>query len=150
MLPLSATHVCHLRMKNAERVRCHSETRENGILEPKRIKETIKKPLGIVLAENKETGEVFIEEIQPEGNAAATTNLQVGDVLVSTSATVLKAGKDGEYEREGYGQRPYDNWETVEFDCVGQDFTTVMSAIASNNPRWGINTVTVTFERRKA
>jgi hypothetical protein len=36
------------------------------------------------------------------------------------SATVLKAGKGGEYEKEGYGQRPYDNWEKVMFDCEGE------------------------------
>ena len=45
------------------------------------------------------------------GNAAKDGRVRVGDVLTKCSATVLKAGKDGEYEREGYGQRPYDNWE---------------------------------------
>ncbi len=35
-------------------------------------------------------------------------------------AVVLKAGKEGQYEAEGYGQRPYDNWEVIEFDCEGQ------------------------------
>jgi hypothetical protein len=46
--------------------------------------------------------------------------LQVGDVLDQCSAVVLKAGKEGQYEREGYGQRPYDNWETVMIDCNGR------------------------------
>jgi hypothetical protein len=40
-------------------------------------------------------------------------------VLTRCSAVVLKAGKEGQYEREGYGQRPYDNWETIMFDCEG-------------------------------
>ena len=37
----------------------------------------------------------------------------------------LGAGKEGEYEKEGYGKRPYDNWERIMFDCRGQDFDTV-------------------------
>jgi hypothetical protein len=40
-------------------------------------------------------------------------------VLSKCSAVVLKAGKEGQYEQEGYGQRPYDNWETILFDCEG-------------------------------
>jgi hypothetical protein len=40
-------------------------------------------------------------------------------VLTRCSAVMLKAGKEGQYEREGYGQRPYDNWETIMFDCEG-------------------------------
>lgn len=117
---------------------------------PKLVTLTIKKPLGIVLAENRDSGEVFVEEIVPNSNAAKTEAVSVGDVLVGTSATVLKAGKDGEYEREGYGQRPYDNWETVEFDCRGQSFDTVLAALGSNNSRWGINKITITLEKRSA
>ena len=67
--------------------------------------------------------------------------------MVTTSATVLKSGKEGSYEREGYGQRVYDNWETIDFDCAGQDFATVMAAIGSNNERWGINKITLTLRR---
>ena len=72
-------------------------------------------------------------------------------------------------------QRPYDNWDTVLFDCTGQvslcillqlpcsnrassyirllmiaemqSFDTVMQAIDSNNPRWGINSVTLVLQR---
>jgi hypothetical protein len=36
-------------------------------------------------------------------------------------------------------QRPYDNWERLMFDCADQEFGTVMSALKSNNPRWGGN-----------
>lgn len=96
---------------------------------------------------------------------------------------MLKAGKDGQYEKEGYGQvsfwvhlirtsvclnsvpfamtnmvkscappvqRPYDNWDKIMFDCTGQDFKTVMSAIDSNNPRWGINDVTLVLKREQS
>lgn len=30
------------------------------------------------------------------------------------------AVQEGQYEKEGYGQRPYDNWETIMFDCEKQ------------------------------
>lgn len=69
---------------------------------------------------------------------------------MKTSATVLKSSdKSGQYEREGYGQRVYDNWETIDFDCTGQSFDTVMAAIASNNERWGIKNVTLTLQREE-
>ncbi len=48
---------------------------------------------------------------------------------------VLKDGTEGQYATEGYGQRPYTNFERVAFDCAGQDFKTVMSALKSNNAR---------------
>lgn len=62
-----------------------------------------------------------------------------------TSAVVLKQGKEGVYEKEGYGQRPYTNWSRVDFDCRGQDFDTIMSAIQSNNERWGFFDVQLEF-----
>lgn len=46
-----------------------------------------------------------------------------------------QAGKEGQYEREGYGQRPYDNWERIMVPCEGLKFDTVMSAMKSNNER---------------
>ena len=36
------------------------------------------------------------------------------------SATVLKDGMEGKYEKEGYGQRLYNNWEKIMFDCEGE------------------------------
>lgn len=30
------------------------------------------------------------------------------------------ASQEGQYEAEGYGQRPYDNWERVMLDCEGR------------------------------
>ena len=38
------------------------------------------------------------------------------------SATVLKEGKSGQYQREGYGSQPYSNFEQIMFDCQNQDF----------------------------
>ncbi|KAK9827235.1 hypothetical protein WJX81_000601 [Elliptochloris bilobata] len=109
---------------------------------------TIRKPLGLVLAEAPAgPRSVVVESIAEGGNAAKSGIVRVGDFINRCSATVLKAGKDGEYEREGYGQRPYDNWETVMFDCKDQDFKTVLAAIGSNNERWGINKVTLELRR---
>ena len=36
------------------------------------------------------------------------------------SATVLKDGKEGEYEKEGYGKRLYTNWKKVMFSTEGE------------------------------
>lgn len=43
-----------------------------------------------------------------------------GDVLTRCSATVLKTGAEGEFEKEGYGKTPYNNWERGEREsgCV--------------------------------
>lgn len=135
---------------------------------------------------------------------------QVGDELHQCSAVVLKAGKEGQYEAEGYGQRPYDNWDRIMVDCTGlvrasawpswglrrlsraraltiirrdasnsylcspcalvgslsltlspphplstlrvraQEFKTVMSALKSNNERWGFMDVTLVLRRAEA
>lgn len=108
----------------------------------------IKKPLGITLAENASLNHVFIEEINPNGNAAATGQVQVGDIIAATSAIVLKSNADSDnYGKEGHGQRLYDNWETIMFECEGQSFDTVMAAVGSNNERWGINKITLRLLR---
>ena len=79
---------------------------------------------------------VFVEELKAGGAADKSGRVAQGDVLTSCSAVVLKSGQEGG-EAEGYGERLYDNWERVTFDCKGQAFKTVMSALKSNNPRWG-------------
>ena len=57
----------------------------------------------------------------PGGNADQLGNkVRVGDRMVACSATVLKAGKEGEYERRGYGGRPYDSFERIMFPTAGQ------------------------------
>ena len=73
--------------------------------------------------------------------------VQVGDIITEVSAVTLKAGTEGEYEAEGYGHVPFDNFEKSMMSCVGQSFDTVMSAIASNNPRWGYTTVDLVILR---
>ena len=62
---------------------------------------------------------------------------QVGQVLSKCSAVVLKAGKEGQYEQEGYGQRPYDNWETILFDCEG------LVSAGWKRKRWTVTSVEI-------
>lgn len=46
----------------------------------------VQKPLGIVLEEGQD-GMVFVAEVDPDGNAAETGEVQEGDILVAVSAT---------------------------------------------------------------
>ena len=50
------------------------------------------------------------------------------------SATVLKDGREGKYEKEGYGQRLYTNWEKIMFDCEGE--VKAVMAICLLDVRW--------------
>ncbi|PSC73495.1 fatty acid-binding adipocyte [Micractinium conductrix] len=112
-----------------------------GPAAPQTLRLTLRKPLGLVLAERPGPPvQVFIEEITAGGNAAKDGRLKVGDVLVGCSATLLKTGKEGEFEREGYGAR-------VMFDARGKQFDTVMAALGSNSERWGIFDVELEVER---
>lgn len=53
---------------------------------------------------------VFVDEVTP-GGPADRQGIQKGDVLTQCSAVVLKAGKEGAYEENGYGEVVYDNWK---------------------------------------
>lgn len=51
---------------------------------------------------------VVVEELVKGGNAEKV-GVQVGDVVTETSALVLKAGKESEFENVGHGATPYNN-----------------------------------------
>lgn len=123
----------------------HSSDGDSPQLPGKRYSATLRKPVGVVFSQ-KDGGPVFIESVTP-GSNADKAGFKAGDVLNQCSAVTLKAGKEGRYEREGYGDRPYDNWETVMIDTEGLKFETVMNALKSNSERWGINTVTLVVRR---
>ncbi len=109
----------------------------------------MKQPLGIVLAEDVANRRVVVEEILPGGNADKLGRIAVGDVLVGCSAVTLKEAKmSGSFEKEGYGARPYDNWTEVWISTEGLEFDTVMAALGSNNPRWGIFNIELELERQ--
>ncbi|KAG2491231.1 hypothetical protein HYH03_010439 [Edaphochlamys debaryana] len=111
------------------------------------VRVTLRKPIGVVFEQSPSGGPVFVAEVTEGGAAAKSGRVVVGDVLSRCSAVVLKAGKEKQYENEGYGQRPYDNWEVIDFDCEGQDFKTCMSALRSNNERWGIRDITLVLRK---
>jgi hypothetical protein len=115
---------------------------------PGALSVTLRRPLGIVFAERKMGAAegVFVEELVPGGNAQKA-GVSPGDVLLRVSATLLKSGKEGQFEAEGYGQRPFDNWDRVMVPAENMDFDTVMNAISSNNERWGIMDVVLEFQR---
>ena len=89
---------------------------------------------------------VVVDELTAGGNAEQA-GVQVGDILSEVSAVVLKAGKEGQYEREGYGQRPFDNFQKVMTKCEGAGFDTVLGAIRSNNEQWGYRSVDLVIRR---
>jgi hypothetical protein len=90
----------------------------------RRYRVTIRQPLGIVLAEDAKNGRIVVEEVVSGGNAARDGRVAVG-----------------------YGARPYDNWERIWVDAVGLQYETVMSALSSNNPRWGISSIELELEQ---
>jgi len=82
---------------------------------------TLKRPLGIVFAE-RVVGQrqgVYVEELVAGGNAELA-GVRVGDVLSRCSATVLKDGKEEQFESQGYGATPYTNWNRIMFDAQAQ------------------------------
>ena len=84
----------------------------------------IKKPLGLVLEEDK-TGKIFVAEILEDSNAARTGLINVGDQLLATSAMVFNSTQDygGVSVKKGE--------ETIRFATRGEDFKTVMAAIGT-------------------
>lgn len=69
---------------------------------------------------------VRVEELV-KGGRAEKAGVQVGDILLEVSAVTLVAGKEGQYAQNGYGDRPFDNFNRAMMSCVGQDFDTVMN-----------------------
>lgn len=90
-----------------------------------RVRLQLRKPLGLVLEANK-SGNVFIVEVLPEGNAAKDGRVEVGDELISTSAIVYDTERDyGGVVVKG-GQR------TVRLVCKNEKFDTVLAAISTH------------------
>ncbi len=108
----------------------------------------IQKPLGIILEEVYDGKGAFVVQVN-KGSNAEKAGVKVGELLVACSAATLKAGKEGKYAETGYGGRPFDNWEIVMFPCIDTPFKSIMQALASNNDRWGINTISVALAPKK-
>eukprot|EP00961_Rhodomonas_salina_P169203 2280035-Rhodomonas_salina.3 len=108
----------------------------------------IQKPLGVILEEVHDGKGAYVVTVN-EGSNAAKAGVKVGELLVACSAATLKAGKEGAYANQGYGGRPFDNWELVMFPCIDTPFKNIMSALASNNERWGINDISVVLAPKR-
>eukprot|EP00898_Chlorokybus_atmophyticus_P002576 jgi/Chlat1/3319/Chrsp22S03414 len=90
-----------------------------------RFSVTLKRPLGLILEEDK-AGNIFVGEVQKGGNAEAEGSVTVGDQLIATSAVVYtKAQRYGEVNVRGGEQ-------VVRLNVRGEDFKTVMAAIGTH------------------
>ena len=112
------------------------------------ITATIETPLGLMLAEDKEHGQIIIESITEGSNADKTQLFAPNDILVSCSAIMMKTDIRETNNDSMYSERrrkqgccstgcvdcPFNakNWARVEFDCRNKTFQTVISALQSN------------------
>lgn len=101
---------------------------------------SLKKPMGIVLEEDK-TGSIYVVEVKPDGSAAAEGQVQVGDQLVATSGVVYKKELDYGGAKVKGGQ------EIIRLSVQGETFKTVSAAIGSHP---GHIPVTLELQRRSA
>lgn len=90
-----------------------------------RFKVELRKPLGIVLEEDK-SGNIFVAELLKDGNADKSGLLDVGDQLIATSAVVY--GNNEDYQ----GVRVRKGMEIVRLNVRGERFETVMAAIGTH------------------
>jgi hypothetical protein len=59
-----------------------------------RIRVSLKKPLGLVLEQNRTSGDIFVVEVLPDCSAAKDGRIAVGDQLIATSAIVYAKTED--------------------------------------------------------
>ena len=58
------------------------------------IRVSLKKPMGLVLEQNRKTMDIYVVEVLPEGSAAREGRIAAGDQLIATSAIVYSAEED--------------------------------------------------------
>ena len=85
----------------------------------------VKRPLGLVLEEDKQ-GNIFVAEVIEDGNSAKTGLVNVGDQLLYVSAVVFNKTNDYGGVQVKAGE------ETIKFMTRGEKFDTVMTAIGTN------------------
>jgi hypothetical protein len=91
----------------------------------------LSKPLGIKFeeAEKGKPSGVRVAELIPGGNADLNGRVCVGDELVATSAVIFKDRL--------FGSGGFTNWERQMVACIKMDFDSIMTAIGSNDGRYG-------------
>jgi hypothetical protein len=92
-------------------------------------------PLGIVFEEVEPVGYagVKVTSLLTGGKGDQCKKIQVGDKLKYTTAIKFIPGSS--------------NYKVVAVDCRGLDFDTIVSAIGSNQERFGVDGVELTFSR---
>jgi len=97
---------------------------------------TLQKPLGVVLEESKDG--IYVAEVQRGGNAERNGEINVGDMLISTSAWITT-------NEQTYGEtRVPGGEERVKMAVRGQSFDSVMAAIGTHKAH---QEVTLEFQR---
>ena len=83
-----------------------------------RIRVSLKKPLGLVLEQNKTSLDIFVVEVMPDGSAAKDGRIAPGDQLIATSAIVYQSEEDygGVSVKKGM--------QMVRLLCKGESFDT--------------------------
>mmetsp|Transcript_28711 Transcript_28711/g.80821 ORF Transcript_28711/g.80821 Transcript_28711/m.80821 type:complete len:192 (+) Transcript_28711:105-680(+) len=86
---------------------------------------TLRKPLGLVLEEDK-AGNILVAEVVPEGNADKSGVISEGDKLIATSGYVYTT------ENQYTGNTVRGGEQLVKMTVKGEKFDTVMAAIGSH------------------
>ncbi|KAF8068450.1 Mpp7 [Scenedesmus sp. PABB004] len=86
----------------------------------------LKKPLGIVLEQDKATGVITVADVAPDGSAARTGLVAIGDQLIATSGITYGSEEDYGGVTVKKGQR------VVRVSTRGASFKTVSAAIGSH------------------
>lgn len=120
----------HLAPTRASQVEVSTSTSQadDSVIPPgcSRYSVSLKKPLGIVLEQKKDTGIITVVEISPEGSAARTGQVSVGDQLIATSGVTY--GKEEDYG----GAKVKKGQQVVRISALGQTFKTIAAAIGSH------------------
>mmetsp|Transcript_7833 Transcript_7833/g.12532 ORF Transcript_7833/g.12532 Transcript_7833/m.12532 type:complete len:205 (+) Transcript_7833:102-716(+) len=98
---------------------------------------SLAKPLGIIFEESEDKTDIIVKELVPDGNAAKSKNVFVGDRLAATTASAYNV-KD----TNPLGPQ----LETILFTAQGEKFDKVMTAIKSNSS----SQVTLILERKRS
>ena len=93
----------------------------------------LQRPLGIAFEENEcdTPAGVCVKECVEGGNAELSGKIQPGDKLIAVTAVKVFQAR----------------WERKLLPSNELPFDTIMSAIGSNEPKWGANNVVMQFER---
>ena len=93
---------------------------------------SLQRPLGLALEENEwKKGVTVIEVLEGSNAAKSPVPIQPGDSLVGTTAVILQGSK----------------FERRMLDCRTWDYDRVISAIGSNEERFGCDDVVLQFQR---